>query len=141
MGERVDWMCIRGSEDPAWDLCRVVYAYLAPPPHRAEILYIGKAWSKTVRERFAADDKEPLWRDLKRQRGIEQIEVIAGLPTASRLTHELLCDIESLLICCEKPWGNDRNIVSRGFSRPGFGVRCTGTWPLRNKLYAEAVLV
>src|SRR5260370_406686 len=124
--QRINWRPIQGNEDPDWDLSRVLYAYVTLPPLPVEILYVGKAWSKTVAERFDADDKDGFWRDLWRQRRIGGVEVIVGLPQARVLTHPLLCDMESLLIHFVRPC--TQNTLSRGWSRDGFGVHCAGAW-------------
>lgn len=53
MRVQVDWNWLPADDldDPAWRLSGVVYAYLAPPPHPNEVLYIGKAWGTTIRQR------------------------------------------------------------------------------------------
>lgn len=80
------------------------------------------------------------WRDLEQQRNIYGHAVIVGgivLGLGRRLTAQLLADVESLLIYAVHPWGNRQNTVSRGFSRPGFEVRCTGAWPLPVKIFID----
>lgn len=47
-------------------------------------------------------------------------------PMGTRLTGQLLADVESLLIYQEQPWGNIQSRISRN-SRPGMRVHCSGT--------------
>lgn len=53
-----------------------------------------------------------------------------------RLTRELLSDIESLLICEVKPWGNIQCQLSR-IARPGLKVVCGSDWPLSIKVFSD----
>ncbi len=140
MSIRVDWAAIAGGDDPAWVWSGVLYAYLAPVDQA--ILYVGKAdgANSTVRRRWNADDKAGFWRDLERHRGIYQHAVIVGdvhVGPGSRLTRELLADLESLLIKWEQPWGNIQGRGQRSFSRPGMEVQCTGDWPGRKRYVDE----
>jgi hypothetical protein len=44
-----------------------------------------------------------------------------------RLTRQLVCDVESLLIHQIQPWANTSNAKSRGrYSRPGMVICCQG---------------
>lgn len=112
---------------PLWFANRGLYAYLGP---NNEVLYIGKVDGTTVRQRWNRSGKEAFWNDLEKERGIFKHAVIFGeieLETGSRLTRELLADIESLLIKRVQPWGN---IQSRNTRIPGpvcmFDVREAG---------------
>ncbi len=126
----VAWRAL-GENDEGWNAYRCLYAYLTPSGQ--EILYIGKSWGDTVRQRWNRSAKEGFWDDLERKRKIKnhipllgEIEVDFG----SRFTQALLADIESLLIFHEKPWGNIQSQQSR-ISRPELSVRCRGDWPGR----------
>jgi len=135
---RIRWAAIRGKGDPMWSWSGVLYAYIAPGG--SEILYIGKAdgGRSTVRRRWNADDKAGFWRDLERERGIFRHAVAVGqidVGPGRRLTHELLADLESLLIKWEQPWGNIQGRKKRSFSRPGMEVRCSGYWPGRKQYW------
>ncbi|WP_159559155.1 hypothetical protein [Alcanivorax sp. S71-1-4] len=122
-----------------WRQIRCLYAYLAPG--QREILYIGKSWGATVRERWSRSGKAEFWDDLERQRGIYEHSALIGevaLDNDRRLTHQLLCDIESLLIHRVQPWGNIQSCSSR-ISRPGLSVVCMGDWPLNQRKYLDDV--
>ncbi len=115
---------------PLWSAECGLYAYVGP---KSEILYIGKVDGTTVRQRWSRSGKESFWDDLERERKIFKHAAIFGaieLETGSRLTRELLADIESLLITRVQPWGNIQSRKTR-ISRPGLHVRCAGSWPLR----------
>lgn len=123
--------------DPAWTESRCLYAYLAP--QHDEILYLGKAWGETVRGRWAHESKWDFWDDLETLRNIRAHRAIIGrvvLPPGRCLSHELLCDIESLLIFKLQPWGNIQCSVTRT-SRPGSRVACVGDWPLRRSKFQD----
>lgn len=111
-------------------LSECLYAYLTR--RGDEILYIGKAWSTTVRVRWSRSNKEKFWEALEKQRGIKHHIALIGkiyLPEGHRLTRELLYDIESLLINKEKPWGNRQSRNNR-IRRPGMQVDRIGRrWP------------
>jgi len=116
------------DDHAGWNWNRALYAYLHPST--SEILYVGKADGTTVSARWSAADKERLWRDLERERGIFDHRVLVGEPvTSARLTRQALADIESLLIFAIEPWGNIASTRSR-ISRPGLVVRNHGrAWP------------
>jgi len=138
MNIHLHWRCLGTEQDPGWQLSRCMYAYAAP--HSNEILYIGKAWGKTVRERWCRSGKEDFWDDLEQQRGIGRHATLLGevaLLPGCRFTHELLSDIESLLIHRLQPWGNIQSRTSR-IERPELSVRCIGTWPPSRKLYEDS---
>lgn len=120
-----------------WNRVRCLYAYRAP--RASEILYIGKSWGVSVRQRWCRSGKESFWDDLERDRGLDQHRVMIGeiaLPDGQRLTHQLLCDIESLLIYETQPWGNIQSRSSR-ISRPGLVVTCNGDWPENKRVYLD----
>ena len=134
----IEWRSVETHSDSAWGLTRCLYSYIAPPGN--EVVYIGKAWGVTVRGRWTRSAKEGFWSDLERQRGIHQHAVIVGelsLPVRSRLSHELLCDVESLLINRVQPWGNIQCVGTR-MSRPQIAVRCRGKWPLAQTVFRDS---
>ncbi len=123
----VDWRDVSGDADESWDQLRCLYAYLAP---NGELLYIGKAWGKTVRERWQREAKLHFWNDVERDLAVHEhcvsVGTLALLPN-QRLTGELLADVESLLIQRTQPWGNLQCRTSR-IERPGLIVQCRGHW-------------
>ena len=121
---------------PLWSANRGLYAYVGP---RNEMLYIGKVDGTTVRQRWNRSGKETFWNDLERERVIFKTAVIFGeieLETGSRLTRELLADIESLLIKKLQPWGNIQSRNTR-IPRLGLHVRCAGSWPLQKRQFYD----
>ena len=132
----VHWRHLQ-PDDVGWSQVRCLYAYVAPKAH--EILYFGKAWGVTVRARWNRSGKYEFWDDLERERGIYKHGALLGeiaLPPRQRLTHHLLCDIESLLIQQMLPWGNIQSRMTR-ISRPDFVVVCRGAWPARKKVFRD----
>lgn len=133
----VYWSSLR-PDDHKWDDRHCLYAYLAP--ETKEVLYIGKAWGVSVRGRWRRYAKERFWNDLERYRRIRSHCVLHGeiiLPPGRCLGHKLLTDIESLLICGIKPWGNIQSRHSRRY-RPGYVVACYGSWPHQAELFVDA---
>jgi hypothetical protein len=120
------------EEDEGWDEVRCLYAYIDPESN--DVLYIGKAWGKTVRERFDAPDKDQVFARLEAAGydvDDEGVGVLIGrimLEPGMRLTEAFLKDVESLLIYEIEPEGNEQNIYSRGTWRSGLEVRCQGDW-------------
>ncbi|TAK42932.1 MAG: hypothetical protein EPO27_15935 [Betaproteobacteria bacterium] len=134
---QVHWRYLKPSGDDGWRQIRCLYAYLAP--RTREILYIGKAWGATVRERWRRTGKYAFWDDLEKERGIRAHYTLLGdiaLPANERLTRELVADIESLLIQRVQPWGNIQCRSSR-IPRPGMEVGCHGRWPLQRSQYID----
>lgn len=124
------------GESPLWFANRGLYAYVGP---KNEMLYIGKVDGTTVRQRWNRSRKEAFWNDLERERGVFKTAVIFGeieLETGSRLTRELLADIESLLIKRVQPWGNIQSRNTR-IRRPDLHVRCAGSWPLQKSQFYD----
>jgi hypothetical protein len=133
----VRWRIVSGDSD-LWDYARVLYAYFTVDDK--EILYVGKAGRKTVRERWNRSAKKQFWDDLERERNIHETIVRVGeicLCEGHKLSRELLVDVESLLIKRLRPWGNIRSSSSR-ISRPGLRVRCEGDWPLEKGEFYDA---
>jgi hypothetical protein len=131
----LDWHFVADDADTRWSYTRGVYAYLAP--RRSEVLYIGKADGCSVRDRW--NGKRQFWHDLEGTRGITSHRVIVADILSHgdcRLTRELLSDVESLLICEVKPWGNIQCQFSR-IARQGLRVVCQGAWPLSHKVFSD----
>lgn len=131
------WRTLGDLDDEGWQMCRCLYAYQHPTTD--EILYIGKSWGVTVRGRWNRAAKEKFWNDLESQRGIKSHIVLFGemwIPDYIQLSHELLADVESLLIQQVSPWCNIQSIKSR-ITRPGLTVKCTGEWPHRQKTFHD----
>jgi hypothetical protein len=140
----LDWRDVNhesGRWADRWDYTLALYAILHPAAD--EILYLGKADgdTSTVRRRWDADDKhDRVWRRIEDERGLFEHGFIVGEfrpPLGMRLTRELVCDIESLLIYQIQPWANQQNTKSRGFTRRGMAVLCQGHWPLRRGIYRD----
>ncbi|MBZ5553345.1 MAG: hypothetical protein LAO21_11540 [Acidobacteriia bacterium] len=131
----VHWKSLKEGDD-GWGQIRCLYAVLG---RGKEILYIGKCWGKTVRERWTRSGKPDFWDEIEQERGIKKHALLVGtveMDRSRRLTHWLLMDIESLLIICEQPWGNRQSKKSR-IPRPGLIVKCVGTWPSKTKTYRD----
>jgi len=131
----VNWRTLE-EHDLGWNYSKCLYAYQMP--NAKKILYIGKAWGTSVRNRWSWSGKPEFWEYLKRT-GITHHKVLIGdtyLPKGCRLTIELLADIESLLINIEKPPGNILSRETR-IRRPGMQVRCVGEWPGTRKTYND----
>lgn len=131
------WTQVRPEHEDIWYATGVVYAYTTIDLQ--ELLYIGKATTTTVSQRWSADDKSNFWGDLEEERGIYGHQLLVGeleLGTNRRLSRELLSDVESLLICNLQPWGNIQSRLSR-ISRPGMVVRCCGEWPYTRKTFRD----
>jgi len=125
------------DDSQLWDYVRALYAYFTAD--NKEILYIGKAGGKTVRERWNRSAKKEFWDALERERNIHEHVVRVGeiwLDEGRKLSRELLLDVESLLIKRLQPWGNIRSRSSR-ISRPGLRVRCQGDWPLKRREFHD----
>jgi hypothetical protein len=135
---KVRWSPIRSKTDPKWTWIRVLYAYLTPD--QCGILYIGKAYKSSVRERWNFSAKEGFWQDLELGRKITKHIVIVGdilLPPGSNISEQLVSDVESLLIEQIKPWGNIQSTRTR-ISRPGLKVQCVGGWNGWSPEYRDA---
>jgi hypothetical protein len=118
------------DDGEAWDWTCGLYAY--QHARARELLYIGKADGTSIRGRWRAADKDRLWRALERDRGIHEHRVLAGafaLAPGTRLTRQLVADVESMLIFAVQPWGNIASCRSR-ICRPGLRVHNLGRdWP------------
>lgn len=131
----VKWDLIDGDDDPLWRATRVLYAWHLPEDN--DLLYLGKADFRSVRQRFDCASKEPVWSHIEEFYDTDEVDVRIGrFFTSARLTVELLEDVESLLIKRLKPCCNLRCTVSR-IERPGLRVACSGDWPLRRTVFVD----
>jgi hypothetical protein len=133
---KVKWFDV-GHHTELWSAQRVLYAYLDPDGE--EILYIGKAYGRTVRERWRRSAKPALWDFFEQERGLYEHSVRVGvleLEAGARMSQALVSDVESLLIHRLQPAANIQCLRSR-IVRPGLVVRCSGQWPLRQKNFVD----
>lgn len=122
-----------------WTQTRCLYALVHPNGSR--ILYIGKAWSKTVVQRLRSRDKRRVYETLRRKHDLSMDQLIpmvgvVNVDAISRLTHVLLAEIESMLIFYTEPTGN-RACTSSYRCRDYLAVRCSGDWPLRQRTFID----
>lgn len=111
-----------------WMLRRGLYAYF--DVDTSEMLYIGKVYGTSVRQRWCRSGKCDFWNALEMERGIYAHGIIVGeieLSMGNRLSKALTSDIESLLINRLQPWGNIQCRNSR-ITRAGLDVLCRGEW-------------
>lgn len=127
----------RDESDRRWHSYGL-YAYLRA--RHPEVLYVGKAVGRTILQRLKDTDKEVLFNDLAKERGIRSIRVIiAPVEANQNITKQLILDVESLLIHEIKPWGNIQSHEGRGISRPGLVVHCDGkAWPLSRRTFRDS---
>ena len=72
-----------------WGHRHVLYAYLNP--HTDEIIYLGMAWHRTVRQRFQDGDKNALRDFFINELGLKGVKVIVGsVWLEGRLTRQLI---------------------------------------------------
>ena len=138
MGVRLYWQTVGDDDDELWKESRVLYAYA----HRRQVHYIGKAWGTTVRGRWQARDKQDVLDHIDYELGVElaHLKILVGVVESDqRLTHELLADLESLLILRVSPLANIQYTSSRSIGRPGMVINCSGAWPLKQKRYVDTL--
>ena len=111
----------------AWGWSGVLYAYLHP--NREELLYIGLAYGRTVRERWHYTAKSHTWDCIEEQGTRHHICLVGelGLEEGHRLSRALVHDVESLLIKRVQPRCNTASRKTR-IESPGLRVRCIGGW-------------
>lgn len=127
MTVEVHWRGMTGPRDVAWGWSGVLYAYLHP--NLEHVLYIGLAYGRTVRERWAYTAKSHTW-DCIQKRGTGLHICLVGqfaLEPGRRRTRQLVSDVESLLIKNIQPCCNKASRKTR-IERPGLHVRCRGGW-------------
>ena len=126
MSIEIQWRTLL-PESKEWNHRHVLYAYL--DPNTDQILYLGMAWQRTVRQRFRDRDKNALRDFLTDELGLEGVKVLVGsVWMKGRLTRQLLSDVESLLIKRLQPAGNIMCRSSR-ISRRGMRLECFQEWP------------
>lgn len=137
----IHWDYLRDERDPRWHTRGCLYAYT--PARRSEVFYIGKAWGKTVRQRWNARDKfaedgvRP-WFSQQYRAGTHRV-LIGELHISGNLTRQLVCDLESALIYAYQPAANISNIRSRGrYWRDGLIVRNVGCWPYASRVVVDS---
>lgn len=132
----LDWHFVENrDDDPRWRYTRGLYAYLSP--RGREVLYVGKANGCSVKRRWL--EKDAFWRDLECDRRLQSHRVIVAdvsISEGCRLTRELLADVETLLICVVKPWGNIQCRSTR-IQRADLIVRCHGSWPITKRTFRD----
>jgi hypothetical protein len=126
MSMEIHWRTLL-PESRDWNYRHVSYAYL--DPNKAQILYLGMAWRRTVRQRFRDRDKNALRDFLSDVLGIDGVKVLVGeVWMEGRLSRQLLSEVESLLIKRLKPPGNIMCRSNR-ISRQGMRLKCLHEWP------------
>jgi len=93
-----------------------------------EILYIGKAYYQTIKNRWECKSKDRLGK-LARKEKITLRPFIAGVHTSRRLTPELFDDIERLLIFLVRPRWNGPLKLSCTLHHRDLVIECSGDWP------------
>ena len=134
----VDWFPV-SEHGPEWEHTRLLYAIAEPDS--SQIVYIGKADGSTLRQRWKrVGSKEELWNWYETTFGTRRHLFLVGdvlMLEGTRLTRELLADIESLLINRVKPMGNIQYRDSRSIFRPGLVVECVGVWPKGTRRFVD----
>lgn len=135
----ITWRPIREEDD--WDERRCVYAYANPADLAGTqaIVYVGKADFQSVRERWNDHQVDGLLDELDTDHGVPEPLVLVGaidVVDGTRLTVELLADIEGLLIRFLEPVGN--RVLPR-MVRPGLVITNKGRW-FADELMATADL-
>lgn len=130
----ISWRSMQ-RDDEALNASSCLYALVNRS--RTKLLYIGKAYWSPIKARLDCRSKNAVF---DRLLGYPAFGVLYGevrLPRGSRRSEAMISDIESLLINREDPQGNRSCTRSRGITRPGLTVACTGSWPGRKRLYED----
>jgi hypothetical protein len=133
----VHWVELNSDRNRLWSANFCLYAYLHAK--RDWLLYVGKAGGSTVRQRLSGDHKYRLFRDIRKDYGIEDVRVLVGgleVEEGRKRTSELLADVESLLIKRLQPYGNT-SARSQRIHRPGMRVHCVGAWPFKRAEFRD----
>jgi len=120
------------------DYWRCLYAYIHPI--NKNVLYIGKAYRCSVRERLKGNHKEDIYDYIIDTFNIDKFKVLVGFPIIDddhRISEELVSDLESLLILRLKPPANIINRHTRSIVRPGLKINCEGVWPHNRKNFID----
>jgi hypothetical protein len=130
----IDWKTL-DADSEEWDCRHVLYAYVDPRTN--QILYVGMAWHRTVKQRFRDRDKNALRDFIVDELGIDSVKVLVGsIWMEGRLTRQLLSDVESLLIKRLQPAGNIKCRATR-ILRPGMRLECLQEWPHRRARFVD----
>ena len=132
----VDWL---SDDKKAWQSTSCLYAYLHPKTD--EILFIGSVFTRTVKERFDAPDKEELFEYFGAIHRLNpsEVRIAVGevwLDEGKRLTPQLLADVERVLVKRVQPPGNIQSNLKK-ISRHGVIVKCTGEWPYKRSMFVD----
>src|SRR6267142_1572655 len=124
----ITWRPIREEDD--LDERRCVYAYANPAglASTQAIVYVGKADFQSVRERWNGHQADGLLDELDADHGVPEPLVLVGtvdVVDGTRLTVELLENIEGLLIHFLEPVGNRKRPT---MLRSGLVLTNKGTW-------------
>ncbi len=134
----VEWVNVdpHGDDDAMrW----TVALYAIVEPSSGDIVYIGKADRSSVRARWRrCGAKADVWDWCERAyRSREHAFYVGELDSgATRLTRQLVEDVESLLIFRLQPSGNLQSKKSR-IRRPGMLVVCSGDWPSKRRRFID----
>lgn len=123
------------SEEADWDERRCMYAYANPAELLSTrgIVYVGKADSQSVRERWNDHGRDGLLDELGEVLVlVGTIDVVDG----TRLTERLLDDIEGLLIFFLDPVGNRKGPTTL---RAGLVITNEGNWYGEDVMATDAV--
>src|SRR5262249_28857019 len=134
MRVEVRWSWVEDEADEAWNATRCLFAFC--DPENDEILYVGHADDRNVRDHCEASEHEVLWQEL-RAIGIDNVSVLIGVPQDARLRSDnvLLGELASLLITELDPSGNEERDAERPV-RPGLEIECSGEWPYEEATFA-----
>ncbi len=129
----VDWY---QPDKDDWNEARQVYAYVHPDTQ--VILYIGKADYCSPQERWNGHESDGLFDEFERDYDLKECDTILGEVTeingVSRVSVELLTDIEELLIWLISPSGNRQFAEPK---RPDLRITCTGAWPMEQRIFID----
>lgn len=136
----VEWTLL-APNDRRWEARRSLYAYLYP--QTGQIVYVGKAYAATIRERMSGPHKEKVFLSLAKRFGPSHgwaTSVLHGRVSTGeqgrRITKPVLRDVESLLIKHLGPFGNT-NCKGRRIERPGMTVQCIGGWRVPQRIFCD----
>jgi|ERR1022692_356041 hypothetical protein len=102
--------------------------YLLKNPRGGAILYIGKAGSQTIRDRWLCRSKDRIVK-LARKEKIEFRPLVAGLHTSRPKSKQLISDVEKLLIFMVQPRWNKMGLDTCRLHHRELVVNCSGSWP------------
>lgn len=133
----VHWKYANNKADDILKSRQVLYSYT--DNRGEEIVYIGKAYACSVKERLSGRHKDKIFEYLRKTYKFKEYGLAVGkikLPKSNRLSAKLVSDIESLLIYKLKPSANIQSIRSR-ISRPGMEIVCCGDWPYEDNRFVD----